>query len=529
MMKKCPVIFFLFALMLLSCQTRVERLRTDKTIDLARELLTKLDSAEFYAERKCSEIEALKLRIDCGSNYQENFKTLYNLGEKYGNYIIDSSLVYFEKAAQLAREVEDDYLRIFAEIRLSTMLTIGGFYMSSFELLNSIPRDKLRGILVEKYYNAWMKLYREVYSSSYESDFYKSDYRVKYEVYRDSLISVSATHGTYYLRNMEKKAAQAGNFADARRYNAIRIANTPDHKSYAYATCLYDRFMIAQHYEGKLTGQDVDDLLQSAIIELEYCNRDINSMLWVITLLNQIGEVEDAKKVSDYYYNSLLKFGSRKRLLECGVQAMVVNEQNYRLLQKKNREFKVAIGFISLLAIAFLLAMLTIYKSHRRIIRLKDNLQQQGKVSKEYVGVVFKLYSSYIGRFDAFRMKIYSTLKKGNLDQALDLASPSKDLISNERKNLFQHFDTAFVDIFPDYIEVVNSYLKPEMRITPKRTEILNTELRILALIKLGIEDNGEIAEMLHCSVKTVMNQKAVFRSRLAVPENIFTNAIMEL
>lgn len=528
-MKKFTFTLLLITLLILSCQKKEERLRTDRTSGLVRELLTKLDSADFYAARKEAEIDAYKNQIGRGRDYRENFYILYNIGEKYGNYIIDSSLVYLEKAAQLAREVEDDYLRIFAEIRLSTMLTIGGFYMSSFELLNSIPRDKLRGILVEKYYNAWMKLYREVYSSSYESDFYKSDYRVKYEVYRDSLISVSATHGTYYLRNMEKKAAQAGNFAEARRYNAIRIANTPDHKSYAYATCLYDRFMIAQHYEGKLTGQDVDDLLQSAIIELEYCNRDINSMLWVITLLNQIGEVEDAKKVSDYYYNSLLKFGSRKRLLECGVQAMVVNEQNYRLLQKKNREFKVAIGFISLLAIAFLLAMLTIYKSHRRIIRLKDNLQQQGKVSKEYVGVVFKLYSSYIGRFDAFRMKIYSTLKKGNLDQALDLASPSKDLISNERKNLFQHFDTAFVDIFPDYIEVVNSYLKPEMRITPKRTEILNTELRILALIKLGIEDNGEIAEMLHCSVKTVMNQKAVFRSRLAVPENIFTNAIMEL
>jgi hypothetical protein len=109
------------------------------------------------------------------------------------------------------------------------------------------------------------------------------------------------------------------------------------------------------------------------------------------------------------------------------------------------------------------------------------------------------------------------------------LASPSKDLVSNERRDLFHHFDTAFVDIFPDYIEKVNSFLKPEMRITPKRTEILNTELRILALIKLGIEDNEEIAEMLHCTVKTVMNQRAVFRSRLAVPEKVFNKAISEL
>ena len=67
------------------------------------------------------------------------------------------------------------------------------------------------------------------------------------------------------------------------------------------------------------------------------------------------------------------------------------------------------------------------------------------------------------------------------------------------------------------------------MRIVPKRTEVLNNELRILALIKLGIEDNEEIAEMLHCTVKTVMNLRAIFRSRLAVPEKVFSKVISEL
>ena len=287
--------------------------------------------------------------------------------------------------------------------------------------------------------------------------------------------------------------------------------------------------MISYHYEGKLKGEDVDDLLQAAIIELEYSNRDINSMLIVVTLLNDIGEVEDAKRVSDYYYASLLKFGSRKRLLECGEKAMVINEENFRMLQKKNNQFKLAILFISLMAVALLFALLKINSSRNKIIRLKDNLQQSGKISKGYVGVVFKLYSSYIKRLDAFRMKIYSTLKKGNIEQTLELASPSKDIISDERKNLFHHFDTAFVDIFPDFIETVNSFLKPEMKIIPKRTEVLNNELRILALIKLGIEDNEEIAEMLHCTVKTVMNLRAIFRARLAVPEERLNKAISEL
>lgn len=527
-MKRLSFILLLIAVLSLSCQKREERLHTEKTSGLVRELLTKLDSADVYAARKEAQIEASKKQIG-GSNYQDQYKALYDIAENYSHYCIDSSLVYFNRAVRVAADADDELLRIYAQIRLSTMLTIGGFYMEAAEILNSVPREALLASHLAPYYNACMTLYREAYASSYEPDNFRRDYQDKYEEYRDSLLHVADTMSLYYLRNMERKLAKEGNYEEARRYNAIRVSNTPDHHSYAYATCLYDRFMIAYHYEDNLKGEDVDDLLRAAIIELEYCNRDINSMLIVITLLNEIGEIEDAKKVSDYYYDALQKFRSRKRLIECGEKAMIVNEENFSLLQKKNRQFKAAILFISLLVVALFVTLFYINGSRRKIIRLKDNLQRSGMVSKGYVGVVFKLYSSYIKRLDAFRMKIYSTLKKGNVEQTLELASPSKDLASNERRDLFHHFDTAFVDIFPDYIEKVNSFLKPEMRITPKRTEILNTELRILALIKLGIEDNEEIAEMLHCTVKTVMNQRAVFRSRLAVPEKVFNKAISEL
>ena len=527
-MNRFRFILILLVFISLSCQNREMRLRTAKTSGLVRELLTKLDSADFYAARKEAEIETCKKQLGEG-DFQEQYRALYTVAEKYSHYNVDSSLVYFERAVQAAEEACNDSLRIYAEIRLSTMLTIGGFYLPAAEILNSVPRKALTSSQFESYYNAWMTLYREAYSSSYEPDTFKRDYHDKYEAYRDSLLQVADTMSLYYLRNIERKYAKEGNFEEARRYNAIRIANTPDHQSYAYATCIYDRFMIAYHYGDNLKGEDVDDLLRAAIIELEYCNRDVHSMLVVLTLLNEIGEVEDAKKVSDYYYDALQKFRSRKRLIECGEKAMIVNDENFSLLQQKNRQFKIAIIFVSILAIALLFALFQIDRSRRKIIRLKDNLQRSGMVSKGYVGVVFKLYSSYIKRLDAFRMKIYSTLKKGNVEQTLELASPSKDLASNERRDLFHHFDTAFVDIFPDYIEKVNSFLKPEMRITPKRTEILNTELRILALIKLGIEDNEEIAEMLHCTVKTVMNQRAVFRSRLAVPEKVFNKAISEL
>ena len=525
-MKMLRFALLLVALLALSCQ-REQRLHTERTAGLVKELLTKLDSADVYAARKEAEIEIHKLRLRDAYTYREKYDILYDVANLYAHHTLDSSLVYFEKAADVARQARDERLRMSVDIRRSTMLTIGGFYMAAAEILNSLPRKELLGFQIVAYYNAWCSLYHELYTSPYEPEAFKAEYRKRCDVYRDSLLSVADTMSVHYLRNKERMAAREGDFETARKYNAIRIENATDRD--AYATCLYDRYMIAYQYEGKLTGKDIDDLLEATIIEFECCNRDVNSTLRVVSFLNDIGEVEDAKKISDYYYESLLKFGSRKRLLECGMEAMSVNEENFILLRKKNREFVMAIVFISLMAIALLFAMLKINRARLKIMMLKDNLQQSGKISKGYLGVVFKLYSSYIKRLEVFRAKIYSTVKKGNIEQTLELASPSKDLISEERKNLFHHFDTAFVDIFPDFIEVVNSCLKPDMKISPKRTEVLNNELRILALIKLGIKDNEEIAEMLHCTVKTVMNLRAIFRSRLVISEERFNKVISEL
>ena len=249
----------------------------------------------------------------------------------------------------------------------------------------------------------------------------------------------------------------------------------------------------------------------------------------VETLLLYLNEVNAAKKVSDYYYSSLLKYGSRRRLIEGVEQTVKINNRNNHFLQRRERQIKIALALISVLTIILVFTIIRIYRTKRKVTMLKDNLLRSGKISKDYVGEFFRLYSSYMNRLDLFRTKIHATLKKGNTEQALDLTTPSGDIASEERKELFHNFDTAFVAIFPDFIKTVNDCLKPENRIVPKKTEILNTELRILALIKLGIEDTAELAKMLHCSIKTVYNLRSVFNSRLAISEKDFKRRLSEL
>ena len=525
-MKKAVIIIVL-ALLVLSCH-KVELPHTDKTKELVAELLAKLDSTNVYAAKKDKEIEALKLCLP-GETVDDDIALYYDIAMVFSNNAADSALAYMEKANRLALDAGRDSLGLKTQIVLATLLSEYGYYLESHEVISSVPREELTGELLFRYYHSVAQLYQNLYTDFNVPGSFRKKYRDQFNIYRDSLILVADTLSMEYLRSVERKEARAGHFAEARRYNDLRMTLLEDKHSAAFATCLYDRFAIAYLYEHKLTGEAVDNLLESAIIEVENSNQDIASLLRVESLLNSSNEVAAAKKISDYYFSSLQRLGSKKRVVDGVEQTIKINDSNTILIQKKNKELRITITLISLLLVVIFLALLQINRSRLKIITLKNNLELSDKISKSYIGVAFQLYSSYIKRLDMFRTKINSTLRKGHVEQAMELTTPSGEIASEERRELFHNFDRAFVDIFPSFIEVVNSCLKPDQKIVPKRTEILSNELRILALIKLGIEDNTEIAGMLHCSVKTVQNLRSILKARIAVSEEEFDRRIYDI
>ena len=135
MVRPFRLVLLLMAVLTVSCQEKEDRLRTARTSGLVRELLTKLDSADVYAARKEAAIEDSKIKLQGAKTYRETYNVLYDIANQYAHYSLDSSLVYFERAVRVAENAGDKYLEITAEVRRSTMLTIGGFYMEAAEIL----------------------------------------------------------------------------------------------------------------------------------------------------------------------------------------------------------------------------------------------------------------------------------------------------------------------------------------------------------------------------------------------------------
>ena len=203
---------------------------------------------------------------------------------------------------------------------------------------------------------------------------------------------------------------------------------------------------------------------------------------------------------------------------------------DYRSLLEKHKK-RLTIYSILLVVFAFFLISTIIYigtllRKQKKIIR---TLETSNKVSNGYLLEFFKQYSVYIARMNAFRRKININLRRGNIDYLIDLTNPSRDITADELKFMYHSFDEAFLEIYPNFVSDFNSKLKPEYQIVLKENQLLNTELRIFALIKLGVSDSKVISDLLHCSIKTVYNKRSEINSKLIVSKQEFEKIILSL
>ena len=162
-------------------------------------------------------------------------------------------------------------------------------------------------------------------------------------------------------------------------------------------------------------------------------------------------------------------------------------------------------------------------------LKISNNqLQESNYVKEEYIGYVFSICSSYISKLDEYRKNIGRKLKAGQIDD-IKLLTSSTTMVQNELKEFYHSFDAIFLHVYPDFVEDFNSLLRPEERIVLKEGELLNTELRIYALVRLGISDSVKIAEFLHCSPQTVYNNRLKTRNKAVIPKEKFADTVRSL
>jgi hypothetical protein len=147
-------------------------------------------------------------------------------------------------------------------------------------------------------------------------------------------------------------------------------------------------------------------------------------------------------------------------------------------------------------------------KLNNNLNRLNHELSEANHIKEEYIGYFLDLCSEYIGNLEEYRKTVCNKIAAKRFDELLRSTNTSSDK-ANEIKELYANFDSAFLNIYPEFVSSINKLLVKEARFETKKGDLLNTELRIFALIRLGITDSTKIATFLRCSVQTVYNYRS--------------------
>ena len=160
-----------------------------------------------------------------------------------------------------------------------------------------------------------------------------------------------------------------------------------------------------------------------------------------------------------------------------------------------------------------------------KLAAINIDLREANAVKEEYIALFLSMCSDYIEKLTTLQRNVRRKLSQGK-GAELEREMSSSSIMDEELQNFYDMFDNAFLHLYPNFVDEFNALLRPETRVEPKRGERLNTELRIFALIRLGISDSSRIAALLRYSVNTIYNYRARTKSNAIGDRDSFEERI---
>lgn len=506
-----------------------------------------------YVEKRVEIINALKEKL---KQPQLKLANIYAINEQlineYDPYICDSAIAYINKNIKIATQLKDIEKEDASKIRMAYLMASTGMYKEAFDMLQKIDRVSLPHHLEINYYKAFVRLYDELqmYSQDPQSAI---TYNVKMTVYLDSLIRIVSPQSNLYLRLLEDSLRGTGHLDAALKVNKKWLLNL-EQGTHEYAVATYYRAFTYQK-KGDTEKQKFW-LIQSAISDVESAIKDQASLRILAKILYDEGDIERAYNYIRTSWNATSFYNAKLRTLQTANILSIIDKTYQAKIEKQKMTLQHYLIFISSLSILLLIAVIIIYIQIRRLIATKRKLQsanialnkvnenlhqlnlemahinndlsESNKIKEVYIGRFIELCSIYINKIDDFRRLIHSKIKDGKVVEARRLTQ-SQDIMDEEYAELYNNFDNAFLQLFPNFVEKVNELLKKEDRFVLKKGEILNPELRIIALMRLGINDGAKISQFLRYSLTTIYNYRTKTKNRTYLNKDEFDKKIQEI
>ena len=555
-------------LMLLFLLVSVETYSINSELE---QLLLRLDSvlacSDKYVVDKEARIEELRKRKSSALKPEERLWLNKMFYDEFYVYNADSAMVYVTDNINISRQLGRKALEQEWLLNRVFLLSATGLLNEAEEVIESIDIKNLNKDLMFRYYDSKIYLYSHLGQYIGERpELTKAYYEREAELKREAQEFITPEHPSYYnfYASLHKDYPRSA-FGDSIK---VKLKKIVDKSSLSSRTDAINSYTLAVMFYNE--GDEYNYmkyLIYSAIADIKISNRDIASLEELSNILYSYNDIDRGYAYIGYCLKAALLYPNRVRV----VNISSVMDKLQHAYQKRNaeqeRKLRSSLYAMSVMSIVLLVSILFIYLQYRKLVKSRkeldesnrllnmhvkelseaqqmlaevnkelsevneklkisnNQLQESNYVKEEYIGYVFSICSNYISKLEEYRKNIGRKLKAGQIDDIKSLTS-STTMVQSELKEFYHSFDAIFLHVYPDFVEDFNKLLRAEERITLKEGELLNTELRIYALVRLGISDSVKIAEFLHCSPQTVYNNRLRTRNKAIIPKEKFAETV---
>ena len=495
------------------------------------ELLHRLDQyiarRDEFSSKKEKKLVRMKKKLNLTSDKRERLSLYNQIYREYYTYRYDSAMVYANRGLQLAEQLHDDYFINLNKINRAAVLSTGGFYSQAEDLLLSLKPEDISPKLMQYYYYTltWVYNYWEAFCERSE---FKEEMQDKKRLYlAKTLEYVSNKHSAlyYYLSGELEYLLHCTDKKVLGWYQKALAASPIDSRVHASAA-----YCIARYYQDNGQMDIYEKYLVKAAISDQICPLKENLALQELSTYLYNKDAKYAKRVSKYIYCSMEDaqfYNNRLRMVEISRILPLITETNHQQGIRQNRIITASLVVVSIVSLGFLAMMFFVFRINKRLAKsrrevksqntLLDELNQKllntNKRRETYMRLFMDISAVYIKKLDDFR-KLVSRKIKAKQTADLLTAINSYKLAEEEASSFYNRFDKAFMDLYPNFVDEFNQLLLPEKQIVLPAPNSLTKELRIYALMRLGITDGQELATLLFYSTQTIYNYKAAIRKR---------------
>ncbi len=507
---------------------------------LLRVLDTTIAEKASYSAIREAAIDSLKVRYRRASSLDEKSALANRITLEYIVCRTDSALWYVTRMEEHAARAGNVSHLAEAQINRARTLRVMGLYKEAWDLLDSVEYN-FPGRMTVDYLDTRLSVANAMKDYATEEDI-KSNYQQLAGLYRDSLLRLSRLPEIprLFVTAEDRLSRKDWDGALGLLHEKYALLD-PDSRNAGIVA-----YSIAAAYRGKGDAElETEYFARSAIGDLRAGVKDYTSLRRLAELMYAGGDIDRAYAYTKCSLEDALSCNARLGAIEASDMFIMID----RAYQQKERQRRSMLYTFFTLAGVLLVIMsvmtLVIFIQNRRVRRTRDQLAATNgaldssnrelldadRIKEEYIGLYMEQYSDHLSSLTSLKNKTHKYARgNGDVKGLMSVVDGAID-VEEELKNFYVNFDATVLHLFPDFPEKFDELLVPEARgIYSKIVEGgLTPELRIFALMRLGIRDSMKISHFLRYSASTIYNYRTKLRNKAIGERDEFENNVAKL